>query len=184
MHRTYLFVPPEQNAEVETLGAKWDSNRKSWYVDGEPSSSLARWSSLLEDDEFSIVSNDASVASARTACSHCGQETQVICIYCLSGTVLEEPLERFTIYDIRVIDDALLEELKRWPQFHQITVGDAIGEFANHCEACGHAISDIDLHSEPYHVFFDIAHAQDGVIALVPLRQTIRLSGNEHFVID
>lgn len=30
----------------------------------------------------------------------------------------------------------------------------------------------------------DIVHAQDGAITLVPLPPTIRLSGNEHFVID
>jgi hypothetical protein len=42
----------------------------------------------------------------------------------------------------------------------------------------------MDLHSEPDHVFFDIVHAQDSAITLVPLAQTIRLSGNEHFSID
>ena len=62
MNRTYLFVPPEERSEVEALGATWDSDLKCWYVDGEPSSSLARWSSTSEDEEFSIISNDAYVA--------------------------------------------------------------------------------------------------------------------------
>jgi hypothetical protein len=84
------------------------------------------------------------VANARILCPHCGQETDVIAIHCSSGTVLDEPLERFTV--------------------------------------C--VIGDIDLHSEPDHAFFDIVHAMDGTVTLVPLPRPIRLSGNEHFAID
>jgi hypothetical protein len=62
--------------------------------------------------------------------------------------------------------------------------GDAVGDFANHCIACGGVIGDVDLHTEPDHAFFDIVHAMDGAVTLVPLPLPIRLSGNEHFVID
>jgi hypothetical protein len=58
------------------------------------------------------------------------------------------------------------------------------GDFANHCAACGDVIGDFHFHSEPEHAFFDIAHAVSGAVTLVPLMRTIRLSGNEHFVID
>jgi hypothetical protein len=184
MDRTYLFVPPEERSEVEALGARWDTAAKSWYVDGVPSLGLARWSSQLGHDEYSIESNDAFVASTRIKCPHCSQETEVICIHCRSGKVLEESLERFTIADISAMDDALLQELKRWPNFRPATGGDAIGEFANHCTACDEVIGDIDLHSEPDQAFFDIEHAADGSVKLASLPRTIRLSGNEHFVID
>ena len=153
-------------------------------MDGAPPSNLARWSSIREDDGYSIISGDAYVASTRAPCRNCRRETEVIAIHCESGTVSGEPLERFTVSDVRAIDDALLQQLKRWPYFRRATEGDAIGEFANHCAACGGVIGDNDLHSEPDQVFFDIVHAQDGAITLLPLAQTIRLSGNEHFVID
>src|SRR5258708_6549087 len=78
---------------------------------------------------------------------------------CLSGTVLDEPLERFTISDIRAVDEALLQELQRWPSFRRTAEGDQFGDFANHCATCGD-------------------------VTLVPLARTIRLSGNEHFVIE
>jgi hypothetical protein len=42
----------------------------------------------------------------------------------------------------------------------------------------------MDLHSEPDQPFFDIEHAPEGAVTLVSLPGTIRLSGNEHFVID
>ena len=183
MHRTYLFVPPEERTEVEALGAQWDSTNKCWFVDGVPASSLARWSSLPEEDEYNIMSDDAYVASAGILCPHCGKETEVIGIHCLSGTVSGEPLERFTVSDVRAVDEVLLQELKRWPRFRPITEGDTSGDFVNHCAACGDAIGDMDLHSEPDHVFFDIVHASDGAVTLVPFSRTIRLSGDEHFVI-
>jgi hypothetical protein len=104
--------------------------------------------------------------------------------YSLSGTVLEQSLERFTVADIWAMDDALLQELKRWPSFRPATEGDTIREFAGHCIACDEVIGDIDLHSEPDHVLFDIEHAANGAVTLVSLPGTIRLSGNEHFVID
>jgi hypothetical protein len=184
MQRTYLFVPPEERAEVEALGGQWDSTNKRWFVEGAPSSGLSRWSSVVQDDEYSIISNDAYVASTSILCPHCAQETEVIAIYCVSGTVLDEPIERFTISDIRAIDEVLLQGLKRWPRFRATTEGDTFGDLANHCEACGDAIGDIDLHSEPGQAFFDIVHAVEGTVKLVALARTIRLSGNEHFVID
>jgi len=145
MNRTYLFVPPEERSEVEALGAAWDSDLKCWYVDGEPSSSLARWSSTSEDEEFSILSNDAYVARTGITCPHCGQETEVICIHCVSGTASEQSLEQFTVFDIRAVNETLLQELKSWPGFHRTVEGGVVGAFANHCSRCGDAIGGMDL---------------------------------------
>jgi ribosomal protein S27AE len=184
MNRTYLFVPPEERSDVEALGARWDSDLKCWYVDGEPSSGLARWSSASDDDEFSIISNDAYVASAGITCPHCGQETEVICIHCVSGTASGQSLEQFTVFYIRAVNETLLQELKSWPDFRRTIEGDAVGDFANHCSRCGDAIADMDLHSEPDHVFFDIVHAASGAITLTPISLPIELSGSEHFVIE
>jgi hypothetical protein len=184
MNRTYLFVPPEERSEVEALGAAWDSDLKCWYVDGEPSSSLARWSSTSEDEEFSIISNDAYVARTSLTCPHCGQETEVICIHCVSGTASQQSLEQFTVFDIRAVNETLLQELKSWPSFRRTIEGGVVGAFANHCSRCGDAIGDMDLHSEPDQVFFDIVHAASGAITLTPISLAIELSGNEHFVIE
>jgi hypothetical protein len=184
MNRTYLFVPPEERSEVEALGAAWDSDLKCWYVDGEPSSSLARWSPTSEDEQFSIISNDAYVARTGITCPHCGQETEVICIHCASGTASEQSLEQFTVSDIRAVNETLLQELKSWPGFRRTIEGGEVGAFANHCSRCGDAIDDMDLHSEPDQVFFDIVHAASGAITLTPISLPIELSGNEHFVIE
>ena len=177
-------MPPEERSEVEALGAAWDSDLKCWYVDGEPSSSLARWSSISEDEEFSIISDDAYVASTGITCPHCGQETEVICIHCVTGTASEQSLEQFTVFDIRALNETLLQELKSWPDFRRTMEGGEVGAFANHCSGCGDVIDDMDLHSEPDQVFFDIVHDASGAITLTPISLPIDLSGNEHFVIE
>jgi hypothetical protein len=133
-------------------------------VDGEPPSSLARWSSTSEDEEFSIISNDAYVARTGITCPHCGQETEVICIHCVSGTASEQSLEQFTVFDIRAVNETLLQELKSWPGFRRTIEGGVVGAFANHCSRCGDAVGDMNLHSEPDQVFFDIVHAASGAI--------------------
>jgi Domain of unknown function (DUF5710) len=71
--RTYLYVPPEEKAEVKALGAQWDDRLKCWYIlcDEDPAK-FAKW--LGEDDsedEFTITSDEAFVASATIACWKC-----------------------------------------------------------------------------------------------------------------
>jgi hypothetical protein len=46
--RIYLFVPPEEYAEVEALDACWDDASKRWYIDGGgASAAYSRWNYLL-----------------------------------------------------------------------------------------------------------------------------------------
>jgi len=40
------------------------------------------------------------------------------------------------------------------------------------------------LHGEPEAPFFDVAHAQAGLVKLFALRGTIRLGGEDHFVVE
>jgi hypothetical protein len=47
--RTYLFVLPEEKAEVQALGAHWDAEKKCWYINlDEERARFSKW--LLDDD--------------------------------------------------------------------------------------------------------------------------------------
>jgi len=105
--RTYLFVPPEENAELRSLGAEWDATSKRWYVESnEVPAKFARWFSLAKEDEFdeefTITSDEAFVAATIIPCHQCRAAIEVICIHCKSGTVFGEPLSPFTVVDVRV----------------------------------------------------------------------------------
>jgi len=185
--RTYLFVPPEEKAEAQALGASWDADSKRWYFDsGEPSAKYSRWLPEAEhDEEFTITSTEAYVAAAAAACQRCHSPIRVICIHCASGLVFGDPLSQFTVSDVWAISDSLARELRRWPNYRKVLVqNQEDGYFANHCPNCGAAQDDMYLHSEPDEPFFDIPCAAPGSIELTPLAGSIQLSGDEHFRVD
>ena len=187
MDRTYLFVPPEEKAEVQSLGAQWDALSKCWYIGpDEMSAKFSKWLLSAEDDEgFDIVSSQAYVAATTILCQQCRASIEVICIHCESGTASAGPLTRFTVSDVWSMDEDLSRQLRPWPTYRPMQGLDgASGDFANHCPHCGMPQEDLYLHSEPDQPFFDIPHAAPGSIKLTALIGTIRLSGNEHFTVE
>ena len=189
MDRTYLFVPPEEKAEVESLGAQWDTVSKRWYIGpAEQPGTFSRWLPPFEeeeDEEFPIVSSEAFVAATVVGCRRCQTNIEVICIHCGSGTVWDEPLTQFTVSDIWAMEEALTRQLELWPTFRRTrTRKSETGHFANHCSHCGAVQEDLYLHTEPDDPFFDIPHAPAGSIKLTPLSGTVRLGGDEHFTIE
>ncbi len=188
--RTYLFVPPEEKAEVEALGASWDAAAKSWYIaESDAPGKFSRWLHVApEPDEadaesYTIVSHEACVVATTTSCQQCGANIDVICIHCFGGTVAEQSLEQFTVSDIRDMDEALASQLALWPHFRKAPEPD--GVFANYCTRCGEPQDDMLLHSEPEQPFFDVPTAiVSGAVSYTPLMGTIRLNGDEHFLVD
>ncbi|HEY6456773.1 MAG TPA: DUF5710 domain-containing protein [Steroidobacteraceae bacterium] len=184
--RTYLFVPPEESAEVEALGASWDRDAKCWYVaSGEAPEKFVRWLSDtlgpqgVDGKPYAIVSHEACVVTSTVACQHCGADIEVLCIHCFGGTVEQEPLEQFTVADILDMDEALAGQLALWPYFRQIPDGG----FANYCTRCGEPQDEALLHAAPEQAFFDVPAAiASGEVTCTPLLGTIRLSGDEHFL--
>jgi hypothetical protein len=185
MERIYLYVPPEEYAEVKASGACWDDHSKRWYVDQESvSATLSRWLGDGDDAEFGIESEEAFIAAAQTSCRNCQEKIEVICIHCQSGNDLEtgEALERFTLSNISSMDATLTATLERW-RFYRTASGTKSeeGYFANHCPYCGAVQDDYLLHSEPGDVFFCIAEAEPGSIELTPVEGRIRVSGDWGF---
>ena len=132
-----------------------------------------------------LVSDEACVVAAAVPRSQCRKPIEVICIHCNSGTASGEPLTRFTVVDVLAVDDALARQLTPWPGFRQIVTSEQNGpRYANHCPHCGAEQDDADLHSEPGDPFFDIPHAMDGSLRLIPLAGRVRLRGDEHFTIE
>jgi hypothetical protein len=183
LSRTYLNVPFEDVELVRSLGARKDLDRMCWYLDtGQDAAAFSKWLEDAESEEegFVIASDAAFVAVSRVSCWKCHEDTQIICIFCDSGAVLGEPLERFTVREVWEVDDALREQLRRWPEFHPVVTD---GCFANHCQHCGAVQDDMDLHSEPDQPFFNIPADESGTVQLIPISGMVQLSGSESFEI-
>ena len=124
--RLYLYVPPEEEAEVEALGALRDPESACWYIgSGEDPTRFSKWleesDEDAQDEELSITSDEAYVASATVSCWRCRARIEVICIYCESGTASGEPLARFTVSHISAMDSALVRQLEPWGTFRALT---------------------------------------------------------------
>ncbi|HEY0747789.1 MAG TPA: DUF5710 domain-containing protein [Steroidobacteraceae bacterium] len=187
MERIYLHVPPEEYPEVKAAGASWDDQLKVWYITGTvPSAAFSRWLEHSGDEaEFGITSDEACVASVEIPCLQCGETIDVICIHCQSGADNEtgESMTRFTVSNIRAMDEALSAQLGAWPHFKRMNLGSKRGDYANHCPHCGAHHEDYVLHDEPGDVFFGIAESTPGTIKLTPLAGRVRLSGDTSRVI-
>lgn len=181
MERIHLYVPPEEYAQVKASGAFWDDESKRWYIGRDMvSADFSRW--LGEDGEapeFGYSSDQAFVAAAQVSCVACHEPTEVICIYCESGTDLEreEPMAQCTLSNVWSVDDALAAQLARWPQFRQESgTGSEEGCFVNYCSQCGAKHEDYLLHGEPGDVFFCVALAE--AVELTPLSGRVQMSGD------
>ena len=183
MNRTYLYVAFEEFDELRSLGASWDTEAKCWYIGPEANRShFGRWLPPGAEegyDDYSIVSADAYVASARTNCWRCHTLTEVACIYCASGEVAGVRYEQFSVSNISAVHPELERQLAPWPNFRFCEY--AAGTFTrlNHCSHCGVRQEDYDLHGEPGGVFFSLRGAEPGTIDLTPLTGLVRMSGDE-----
>lgn len=128
----------------------------------------------------SIASNEAYVAAAQTACLHCSEMIEVICIHCQTGTAIEsgDSITRCTVSNIWMMDAALAAQLEVWPYFKPIEFGGATGRYANHCPHCGAPQEDYLLHDEPGHVFFGLSQGGRRGIEFMPLAGSVQLSGD------
>jgi Domain of unknown function (DUF5710) len=186
MERIFLYVLPEEYAEVKASGACWDDDSKRWYIRSDMGpASFSRWLADEEGEaEFGITSDEAFVAAAHASCSRCHETIEVICIYCASGADSEtgDPMTQFTLSSIWAMDSALATQLERWRYFRkEIGAGPEEGCFANHCPHCGAMQEDYLLHAEPGDVFFGISRAEPGSIEFTPLLGRIQLSGDCSF---
>src|SRR5579862_8372246 len=101
MERIFLYVDPEEYAEVKALGAFWEDGTKRWYIDGGLApASFSRWlPDERKGEEFGLSSEQARIASAMIPCVQCRKTIEVICIYCDTATDLEsgDPVSQVTV---------------------------------------------------------------------------------------
>jgi Domain of unknown function (DUF5710) len=188
LDRVYLYVPFEDNGKVRALGARWDFERKCWYIDARQRPGPFRcWLTepgvkSLQGEEYSIVSEQACVALARTRCWKCRASIEVACVYCQSGWVDGDRCEEFTVSNISAIDESLRRQLERWPLFrfrHSNVVGGRC--LVNHCPHCRAPQADYYLHCEPDGAFFTLKGAPSGAIALEKLSGRVCMEGDQGF---
>jgi hypothetical protein len=183
MARIDLKVPFSQKDEAKSLGARWDSNVKTWYApEGVEIGPLVRWlpvtkhSDLEHEPEFSVRAPYYYVIESVSDCWSCSRSTRVF------SFKLPEEHEAFDYFEDEDEDFVLTKNLGEWKCLgHRVTVSNVdnlspqvmkqIQRFTNnfkyaysktaggrylmnHCEHCGAKLGDFFMHSEPGGAFF------------------------------
>lgn len=187
---TYLNVPYEEKDFAKGLGAKWDSQKKLWYVkDGVDITPFQKW--LSNDGEFEedaltglkIGSPFYLIESIET-CWKCKSIEKVIalaCYRCSNGDECEtldateedfNDLEMLILNNIKEMPNIIFEYvLKAHPHFKKrYSKTHRAKYYMNICSKCDSQFGDFFLHNEPEGAFFpiEISHAQKMVMVKLP----------------
>ena len=88
--RIDLTVPFAEKDEAKRLGARWDSERKVWYVpDGIDASAFRRW--LPSEPDISVRSSRYFIAQTTKSCWKCSKHTSVYGFILPAGHEMLEP---------------------------------------------------------------------------------------------
>lgn len=92
MPRIDLAVPFAEKDEAKRLGARWDGERKLWYVpDGVDAGAFGRW--LPSEPDISVRSNSYFIAQTTKPCWKCNEHTSVFGFILPAGHETLEPDE-------------------------------------------------------------------------------------------
>ncbi|MEE4180946.1 DUF5710 domain-containing protein [Pseudomonas viridiflava] len=200
MERINLAVPFAEKEEAKSLGARWDTTLKTWYIpEGVEIGPLIRWlpvtqqADLEHGPEFYIRAPYYYVIESISSCWGCSNLTRVF------SFKLPEQHEEFDYYIDEDEDFALTSNLGEWkPRGHRGTVSDVetlspsvtkqiqrfTGKFKlaysktvgrrywmNHCEHCGAKLGDFFMHSEPGGAFFPTAPHEAQRMTLIRINE-------------
>ena len=183
MARVDLNVPFAEKDQAKSLGARWDSQAKVWYVPSGVNAELfscwfpsANGSDLEHEPEFGIRSPHYFVLESATDCWKCSRLTRVF------SFMLPEQHEQFeyaqddeedlaltsnpgcwvchgyrgTMSSLHGLSRPVINQLRLHTECYKPAYSKTAGitYYMNHCEHCAAKLGDFYMHSEPGGAFF------------------------------
>lgn len=159
--RIDLQVSFHEKDEARRLGARWDAERKVWYVpDGVDPALLSRW--LPQPLSPNIRALSWSLASSHRECWRCQKSSRVFAIMLPAGYealyVADDPAddcwqcgEDATLLSyVRDVPESVAAELRARAPHYRFDVSQMVSSFywMNHCEHCGAKLGDFETVAE------------------------------------
>lgn len=201
MSRIDLKVPFLEKDEAKKLGARWDLQKRVWYVpEGEDPSLFCKWlskelSANKKSDEMNFRASSYFIAESSTKCGECAKVTRVYGFLLPSGHEVlkagkearEEkalaiqwvPVEEPTIlYYVEDLSEAVISQMQAFSQnYHRNLQGQPEGScWENHCEHCKIQQGDWEIHHEPDGAFFPLSKETASKITLHCIYQPFQAS--------
>lgn len=168
MARIDLNVPFAEKDHAKRLGARWDGDRKVWYVpDGVTPGAFGRWLPALPD--INVRASSYLIAQSEAHCWKCRELTQVFGFLLPAGHETLEPDDEDDNRDVWYGHDeptilsyvtklapAVVNQVKAMTRHYRVDFSKTTGSsyWMNHCEACGMKQGDFELFCEPDGAFF------------------------------
>ncbi|MCC8027679.1 MAG: DUF5710 domain-containing protein [Clostridium sp.] len=157
----YLNVPYIQKDAAKALGARWDGNRKQWYVeDKNEYNKFVKWMGIQESQR--ILCDYIYIVEAKRKCFSCKRETKVISWaaqnYCTvyrnaKGYGVRKnydgPRINFFVLEQKIKNEQLETFLKeRFNYYYSYSKTINESYCVNHCQHCKKIQGDFFLHEE------------------------------------
>ncbi|SPL72104.1 DUF5710 domain-containing protein [Acinetobacter stercoris] len=192
MKRTDLKVPYQEKDHAKSLGAKWDSTNKVWYVpDGISVDPFSKW---IPKENYNIKADKFYLARSTYSCWSCNKDTFVF-------SIAVPPTALFLEYDEGEETEEWIPNIHNNPTFVSylsamtINVENTIKKLApryhsdfsktvnttywmNHCEHCGMKQGDFGLHQEVDSPFFPISESQAELLEFLEINEPIQCNGD------
>ncbi len=187
--RTDLIVHFEQKDEVKRLGARWDGQKRVWYVpEGVDPALFQKW--LPNAPDINVRANHYYIIESSKSCWKCGGPTRV---FALALPVGHDVLEAIEDDDMEFESDEAYEAWVNSPESSEWRTADMMASlhyvdhvpcavearikalsphfrvdfskttessyWMNHCECCGMKQGDFDMHCEPGGAFVPLSLA-------------------------
>lgn len=169
-----LAVPFAEKDEAKRLGAKWNPERKVWFVPaGQDATPFARWLPMPKKvpaaQPVQMIHAPVWLLTASDRCYRCGQDTPVFALSAQmlvdfehddDGDIYYQHITtrqhgHISLYNLEMLDVQIASLLKQVaPNFRlDQSKTQAKRVYMNHCQHCAAKLGDYFMHCEPGGVF-------------------------------
>lgn len=190
MSNIILNVSYADKDEIKRLGAKWDAERKVWFLPKHvDQSAFSKW--LPKEPEVTIRSSFYFLARSTEICWKCSSSTHVFGFVLPSGHAALEPgdgpdgwvlhnneigIPRYITYLAPAVTTLMKSVSRHYRTDFSNTTKSSY--WMNHCEHCGAKQGDFQMFCEPGGAFFPMDKAEAAAIKLQKIAEPFDCSGD------
>ena len=187
MEKIFINVPYAEKEDAKSKGAKWDPQKKSWFILDDMNNNLfSKW--IFSDKEkynCTELLHPVFLVKSKEPCWRCAGISDVYCL-AASGFINSdfEHDEFSTFSNIKVLSGNLARVLKihapKYNQDYSQKAGSVY--YMNHCQYCNAKLGDFYMHNEPGGAFQPLTPTEGKGITLFEIKNIndeCYLHGNE-----
>lgn len=195
MPRIDLNVPFSEKDDAKRLGARWDANKKVWFIsDGADLSAFRRW--LPQGPDVGIRAESYFIAKSGKHCWKCGDVTRVFGVGVPAGYETlelddeEDGASYWRVSDqpsfVHYVTDLLpgvAARVKALSHYYRIDFSKTTQSsyWMNHCEHCGMKQGDFEMYCEPSGAFFPMNRREASLIVLDVIAEPFGCNGDTSY---